>query len=64
MTESIQHDLLGYLLDALEPEERELVEMELERDPGLRDQLDTLRRGLLVLRDEACEPPAGLAART
>jgi hypothetical protein len=64
MTDSIQHDLLGYLLDALEPEEREFVEAEMERDPQLRDQLETLRRGLLVLRDEPCEPPAGLAART
>ena len=65
MTDPIQYDLLGYLLDALEPEERQEIEARLSRDPALQDQLALLRRGLDLLDDEPhCEPPAGLAART
>lgn len=65
MSEMFDHDLIGYLLDALEPSEREHVEAALAADAGLRDRLDALRRGLGPLEDEThFEPPEGLADRT
>jgi hypothetical protein len=65
MSESMQYDLLGYLLDALEPAEREAVEARIEREPRLQQQLVVLRQSLRLLEDvPSFEPPAGLAART
>jgi hypothetical protein len=65
MTEPIQHDLLGYLLEALEPDEREAAQAQIERQPQLQDQLVLLQRAVRLLHDEPqIEPPAGLAART
>ena len=42
----MREDLLGYLLDALEPSEQEQVERELQRSPQLRDELQRLRAQL------------------
>jgi len=65
MSESIEHDLLGYLLDALDPEEREAVEARIEREPLLQEQLVELRRAVRLLEDVSWfPPPVGLAART
>ncbi|HWB11154.1 MAG TPA: hypothetical protein VG826_18140 [Pirellulales bacterium] len=68
----MRDQLLGYLLGALEPAEREevearlLIDAELEEDLAcLRGKLDNL--GLASDGDgdnERCDPPAGLAART
>ena len=60
--------LLGYLLGALEPDERAEVERELSRDALLRDELRRLEDcvGRIGLADEPehYSPPARLAART
>lgn len=60
----MRDQLLGYLLDALEPAEREEVEARLFIDTALQEDLACLRRKLALLDDDECEPPAGLAART
>ena len=39
MTDSVQEQLLGYLLGALDDPEQESVEARLKRDPDLRRQL-------------------------
>jgi hypothetical protein len=65
MSDSLQPDLLGYVLDALEPDERQALETRIERDPRLADQVALIRRAMAILDDgDSCEPPAGLAART
>jgi hypothetical protein len=65
MSDSLQPDLLGYVLDALEPDERHALDARIERDPRLADQVALIRRAIAILDDgDACEPPAGLAART
>jgi hypothetical protein len=58
--------LVGYLLDALEPDEQEFVEQRLAADPQLRKELELLHRGLDPLRADrgAFEPPSGLRERT
>lgn len=58
--------LLGYLLDALEDEEREQVERQLESNPELRDELDLIATQMEPLADTYTEhePPHGLASRT
>ena len=58
--------LLGYLLDALEPEERQEVEDALERDPNLQHELELLSDSLEPLRaaEGDVEPPTCLAERT
>ena len=62
----MREQLLGYLLDALEPDERSHVEEELCRDPQLQRELELLDEGLDPLRaiEEPIAPPAGLAERT
>lgn len=58
--------LIGYLLNALDEEEREEIEQELVRCPELRAKLQRLKRRLSVLelgRRESA-PPQGLADRT
>jgi len=58
--------LLGYLLGALEEEERREIDVQLHRDPALREELASLRRCLAPLEDSwqpVC-PPAGLSQRT
>lgn len=66
MAENAQEQLLGYLLDALEDDERQQVQQELAHDPQLRQQLETLRAALQPLEPtrDFSEPPAGLAQRT
>ena len=58
--------LVGYLLDALEPAEQEMVEAELARDPRLKEELAVLSRCLSPLAADGGhhEPPPGLAVRT
>jgi hypothetical protein len=58
--------LIGYLLDALEPEERARVEALLASDPALRAELAELRALVLPLDEdpEHLDPPTGLAERT
>lgn len=58
--------LIGYLLDALEPEEQELVEARLNSDPALRQELELASRALQPLSADMAhyDPPIGLAHRT
>jgi len=58
--------LLGYLLDALEPDEKRELERRLSTDPELRRDLELLRRSLEPLdgTSSLIDPPAGLARRT
>lgn len=60
-----REQLLGYLLHALEDDERQQVERQLEDDPSLIDELQTLRASLQPLTEtyEDFEPPRGLAER-
>ncbi len=62
----MREQLVGFLLDALEPEEHEQVKARLSRDPELQRELDLLSRSLLPLVPDKDyhEPPPGLAART
>lgn len=62
----MRDQLIGYLLNALEPGEHEAVEQALERDTELREELGVLARSLSPLRGgrEEYSPPLGLASRT
>jgi hypothetical protein len=62
----MRSELLGYLLDALEPSEQRQLENELRNNHQLRDDLEVLRRGLLCLEadDKHYDAPPGLAHRT
>jgi hypothetical protein len=62
----MREQLIGYLLDALEPAEQEQVQTQLNRDPQLQRELELLSRSLLPLAAdrEFLEPPRGLAERT
>lgn len=62
----MRNELLGYVLDALEPQERKSVEAALAADPQLRQDCALLRRAVRPLSwDEGhLDPPPGLAART
>jgi prepilin-type processing-associated H-X9-DG protein len=59
-------DLIGYLLNALPPDERRAVEVRLRHDADARARLARLRRAIAPLDADAepAEPPPGLAART
>ena len=59
----MQDDLLGYLLDSLEPEDRLRVAAELQRNPTLRRKLERWHELLdpLLAGAEDFEPPPGLA---
>jgi hypothetical protein len=62
----MQHDLIGFLIDALESSERESIEAQLRTDENLRQELEAARISLSRLNWDA-EPfraPAGLAERT
>jgi hypothetical protein len=58
--------LVGYLLNALEPDEQELVEQQLAADPQLRRDLELLHRSLDPLRADRgfFQAPVGLCDRT
>ena len=62
----MRHDLLGYLLGALDADERVAIENQLLVDPELREQLRVFqaRLELLELSDQTLDPPQGLAERT
>jgi hypothetical protein len=66
MAENAQEQLLGYLLDALEDDERQQLHNDLARDPQLRQQLESLRAVLGPMEPgrEPLEAPPGLARRT
>ncbi|MFO0903381.1 MAG: hypothetical protein U0939_10295 [Pirellulales bacterium] len=66
MSVSVREHLVGYLLGALDAEEQQQVERALERDSGLRAELERLAQVLpdVELDREHHEPPAGLARRT
>src|SRR2546425_88207 len=62
----MRNNLIGYLLEALDPAERQTVEEQLGQDPQLREELKLMERSLEPLRgdDGHFDPPAGLAQRT
>lgn len=66
MNTPTNQQLLGYLLDALDPAERAEVEERLARDECLRADLEVLRNGLRPLSADVVPdpPPAELARRT
>lgn len=55
MTIPNRPDLLGYLVDALEIDERAAVELALRQDPSLKDELRRVRRQLEILRSPDVE---------
>jgi prepilin-type processing-associated H-X9-DG protein len=59
-------DLVGFLLNALEPEQHRAVESYLAETPEARAKLETLRRALEPLGADRAEPepPPGLVVRT
>lgn len=62
----MDENLVGYLLDALEPEQQRDVETRLKSDPAAQQKLEVLRRALepLAADKEGPEPPSGLIFRT
>lgn len=62
----MQEQLVGYLLDALDPDERRCVERLLEEEAEARHQLEILRDLLLPLANDTgfVEAPSDLVART
>jgi prepilin-type processing-associated H-X9-DG protein len=62
----MDENLVGYLLNALELEERRDVERHLRCDPRASERLEQLRLALepLAADDEPIDPPAGLWERT
>lgn len=61
----MDEDLVGYVLDSLEPKEQERIEELLDADPALQAEVARLRQLLLPLAaDDSIEPPPGLAADT
>jgi hypothetical protein len=62
----MEENLVGYLLDALDADERREVERRMREQPEARSRLDVLRRALepLALDRDTIEPPADLWERT
>ncbi len=62
----MRENLIGYLLNALDPAEHAMVEAHLNRDPELKRELELLSRSLEPLAADQghCDPPLGLALRT
>lgn len=62
----MDENLVGYLLDALDPGARDEVERTLESQPELRERLERLRMALAPLAADAMppEPPSGLVCAT
>jgi hypothetical protein len=65
MTDSVRENLIGYIVGAIEPEERLQVEQRVEQDASTRQELELMRSGLHPLAEDQMhhEPPAGLAQR-
>jgi hypothetical protein len=61
-----EYDLIGYLLDALDGDDREALEARLASDPKLQQSMQKLRQALYPLRADSdhLAPPLGLAERT
>src|SRR5580765_6696202 len=67
MTQAItDEDLIGYLVGALDSDDRVAVESHLRANPGALRRLDRLRDMLAPLAADCVQPlpPAGLATRT
>jgi hypothetical protein len=64
--EPMDDNLLGYLLDALDPDAYRAVDAHLRHHPEARARLEELRQMLAPLADDAAapEPPPNLAAST
>jgi prepilin-type processing-associated H-X9-DG protein len=62
----MDENLVGYLLNCLDPDEQAQVEEHLRRHPEERDRVERLRLALAPLSadDDELEPPSGLAVRT
>ncbi|MCA9188827.1 MAG: hypothetical protein R3E01_08940 [Pirellulaceae bacterium] len=62
----MQHDLIGYLLGALDSDEQQEIRRSLEHDAELRQELTRLEHRLAPLEKERWQydPPDGLAAAT
>ncbi len=62
----MRDQLIGYLLDALEPHERQQLEERLEQDPDLQRELELFSESVepLYVADGPIPLPAGLADRT
>ncbi len=62
----MRDDLVGYLLDALEPQEKAAIDAQLSRDPALQQDLEVLRSKLSLFEADRAHytPPPGLAQRT
>jgi prepilin-type processing-associated H-X9-DG protein len=62
----MDENLVGYLLNALDPDARQQVEHDLDSDPEAGRRLELLRQALapLAADRENIEPPPGLAGRT
>ncbi len=54
----MREHLIGYLLNAVEPEERAMVEEQLKHDEALRREMELLRSGLHPLACDASRHPA------
>ena len=65
MSNPLRQNLLGYLLGAVEHDERTQVEQQIQNDAALRRELETLRSALHPLAADAnhAAPPPGLAQR-
>ncbi|QDU62591.1 hypothetical protein Pan216_34580 [Planctomycetes bacterium Pan216] len=64
--ESDDLDLIGYLLNSLEPDEEQAIEEQLERDPALRERLEEVRALIAPLSEDdlGVDVPSGLGERT
>ena len=61
----MRHELIGYVLGALDPAEQALIEQRLAQDEDLRRELERVRASLELLRSDDDEPPPpGLTAST
>lgn len=62
----MRHDLIGYLLGAVDDAEQQAIRAAVERDPELQRQVELVRENLQRLEPLRLEvePPSGLAART
>jgi hypothetical protein len=62
----MDEDLVGYLLNNLDPVTHQQVAAQLRHDPEARSRLEALRLALAPLEDDRAgvEPPAGLVQRT